>query len=166
MDPAISIRTLRLCWHDCCLSDRTAAQTTSCIRHRWNRHSTRAISSNDACVLARARKHLRLSLFSCQRLAPHLVQVQVIAGLFPRSASPGAAPSCAEAGVLGVLPGIIGLVQATEALKLIVGEGDLLLGRLLLFDALKMKFREFKLRRDPECPVCGENPTIFAPIDT
>jgi adenylyltransferase/sulfurtransferase len=67
--------------------------------------------------------------------------------------------------VLGVLPGIIGLVQATETLKLIVGEGDLLLGRLLLFDALKMKFREFKLRRDPECPVCGENPTIFAPID-
>jgi adenylyltransferase/sulfurtransferase len=67
--------------------------------------------------------------------------------------------------VLGVLPGIIGLVQATEALKLIVGEGESLVGRLLLFDALKMKFREFKLRRDPECPVCGEHPTIFHPID-
>jgi adenylyltransferase/sulfurtransferase len=67
--------------------------------------------------------------------------------------------------VLGVLPGIIGLVQATEALKLIVGQGESLIGRLLHFDALKMKFREFKLRRDPECPVCGEHPTIFHPID-
>ena len=67
--------------------------------------------------------------------------------------------------MLGVLPGIIGLVQATEALKLIVGEGEPLIGRLLHFDALKMKFREFRLRRDPECPVCGEHPTIFRPID-
>jgi adenylyltransferase/sulfurtransferase len=67
--------------------------------------------------------------------------------------------------VLGVLPGIIGLVQATEALKLIIGAGETLAGRLLHFDALKMKFREFKLRRDPECPVCGDAPTIFAPID-
>jgi adenylyltransferase/sulfurtransferase len=67
--------------------------------------------------------------------------------------------------VLGVLPGIIGLIQATEALKLILGVGETLVGRLLHFDALKMKFREFNLRRDPECPVCGENPTISAPID-
>jgi adenylyltransferase/sulfurtransferase len=67
--------------------------------------------------------------------------------------------------VLGVLPGIIGLMQTTEALKLIIGAGETLVGRLIHFDALKMKFREFKLRRDPECPVCGENPTIFAPVD-
>jgi adenylyltransferase/sulfurtransferase len=67
--------------------------------------------------------------------------------------------------VLGVLPGIIGLIQTTEALKLIVGAGETLVGRLIHFDALKMKFREFKLRRDPECPICGEHPTIFAPID-
>jgi adenylyltransferase/sulfurtransferase len=64
-----------------------------------------------------------------------------------------------------VLPGIVGLIQATEAIKLILGAGEALVGRLLHFDALKMKFREFNLRRDPLCPVCGENPTIFAPID-
>ncbi|HEY2615014.1 MAG TPA: rhodanese-like domain-containing protein, partial [Chthoniobacterales bacterium] len=78
---------------------------------------------------------------------------------------PGAAPSCAEAGVLGVLPGIIGLIQATEAIKLILGLGETLIGRLLHFDALKMKFRQFNLRRDPECPVCGDHPTILEPID-
>jgi adenylyltransferase/sulfurtransferase len=74
-------------------------------------------------------------------------------------------PNCAQAGVLGVLPGIIGMLQAIEAIKLIVGIGEPLLGRLLHFDALKVKFRELNLRRDPECPVCGENPTIFSPID-
>ena len=67
--------------------------------------------------------------------------------------------------MLGVLPGIIGLIQATEALKLILGAGETLAGRLLHFDALKMKFREFNLRRDPACPVCGDAPTIFEPID-
>ena len=67
--------------------------------------------------------------------------------------------------MLGILPGVIGLIQATEALKLIVGAGETLAGRLLHFDALKMKFREFNLRRDPQCPVCGDAPTIFAPID-
>ena len=85
--------------------------------------------------------------------------------LFPEPPPPGAVPSCAEAGVLGVLPGIVGTLQATEALKLILGLGDSLIGRLLHFDALKMKFREFNLRRDPECPVCGEHPSIFSPID-
>jgi adenylyltransferase/sulfurtransferase len=74
-------------------------------------------------------------------------------------------PSCAEGGVLGILPGIIGVIQATEAIKLILGEGEPLIGRLLLFDALKMKFRELKLRRNPECPLCGENPTIKELID-
>ena len=85
--------------------------------------------------------------------------------LFPEPPPPGAVPSCAEAGVLGVLPGIVGTLQATEALKLILGIGEPLIGRLVHFDALKMKFREFNLRRDPECPVCGEHPTITAPID-
>ena len=74
-------------------------------------------------------------------------------------------PSCAEAGVLGVLPGIVGTIQATEAIKLILGSGDPLVGRLLHFDALKMKFREFNIRGDPHCPVCGESPTITEPID-
>ncbi|MEO6969278.1 MAG: molybdopterin-synthase adenylyltransferase MoeB [Chthoniobacterales bacterium] len=85
--------------------------------------------------------------------------------LFPEPPPPGEVPSCAEAGVLGVLPGIVGTLQATEAIKLILGVGESLVGRLLHFDALKMKFREFNLRRDPECPVCGEHPTILAPID-
>ncbi|MEO5718411.1 MAG: molybdopterin-synthase adenylyltransferase MoeB [Chthoniobacterales bacterium] len=85
--------------------------------------------------------------------------------LFPEPPPPGAVPSCAEAGVLGVLPGIVGTMQATEALKLILGIGETLLGRLVHFDALKMKFREFKVKRDPQCPVCGEQPTITEPID-
>ena len=85
--------------------------------------------------------------------------------LYPEPPPPGLVPSCAEGGVLGILPGIIGVIQATEAIKLILGEGDTLLGRLLLFDALKMRFRELRLRRNPECPLCGENPTITKLID-
>src|SRR5450755_1822237 len=123
--------------------------------------------SNDVCVFAR-KPNIYGSVFRFDGqttvFAPHLGG-PCYRCLFPEPPPPGAAPSCAEAGVLGVLPGVVGLVQATEALKLIVGEGESLVGRLLLFDALKMKFREFKLRRDPECPVCGEHPTIFRPID-
>ncbi len=85
--------------------------------------------------------------------------------LFPSPPPPGSVPSCAEGGVLGVLPGIIGCIQAIETIKLILGLGDSLAGRLLLFDALAMEFREVKLRRDPECPVCGDNPTITELID-
>jgi MoaD family protein len=85
--------------------------------------------------------------------------------LFPTPPPPGAVPSCAEGGVLGVLPGIIGCIQAVETIKLILGIGEPLVGRLLLFDALAMEFREVKLRRDPECPVCGDNPTITELID-
>ena len=85
--------------------------------------------------------------------------------LFPEPPPPGAAPSCAEAGVLGVLPGIVGCIQATEIIKLALGEGDSLVGRLLIFNALEMKFREVKLRRDPKCPLCGDNPTVKELID-
>jgi len=85
--------------------------------------------------------------------------------LFPHPPPPGAVPSCAEGGVLGVLPGIIGSIQAMEAIKLILGQGDSLVGRLLIFDALGMNFRELKLRKAPECPVCGENPTITELLD-
>ncbi|MBO0722604.1 MAG: molybdopterin-synthase adenylyltransferase MoeB [Blastocatellia bacterium] len=85
--------------------------------------------------------------------------------LYPEPPPPGLVPSCAEGGVLGILPGIIGVIQATEAIKLIIGQGEPLIGRLLLFDALKMKFKELKLRRNPECPLCGENPTIKELID-
>jgi adenylyltransferase/sulfurtransferase len=80
--------------------------------------------------------------------------------LHPEPPPPGLVPSCAEAGVLGVLPGIIGTIQATEALKLVLGVGEPLVGRFLMFDALKMRFREIKLARDPDCPICGDRPTI------
>jgi hypothetical protein len=85
--------------------------------------------------------------------------------LYKEPPPPGLVPSCAEGGVLGVLPGIIGTIQALETIKLILGIGEPLIGKLLLFDALKMKFRELKLRKDPECPVCGENPTVKELID-
>lgn len=123
--------------------------------------------SNDVCVFAR-KPNIYGSVFQFEGqasvFAPHLGG-PCYRCLFPEPPPPGAAPSCAEAGVLGILPGIIGLIQATEAIKLIIGAGETLTGRLLHFDALKMKFREFNLRRDPECPVCGDAPTIFAPID-
>ena len=85
--------------------------------------------------------------------------------LYPEPPPPGLVPSCAEGGVLGILPGMIGVVQATETVKLILGTGEPLVGRLLLYDALAMRFRELKLRRSPECPVCGDNPTVRELID-
>ena len=85
--------------------------------------------------------------------------------LYPEPPPPGLVPSCAEGGVLGVLPGIVGTIQAAETLKLIIGKGDPLIGRLLLFDALGMRFRELKLRKNPECPVCGDHPTVTKLID-
>jgi len=85
--------------------------------------------------------------------------------LFPEPPPPELAPNCAEAGVLGVLPGIIGSIQANEAIKIILGVGDVLIGRLLLFDALRMEFREVTLRKDPGCPVCGKQPMITTLID-
>ena len=85
--------------------------------------------------------------------------------LYPEPPPPGLVPSCAEGGVLGILPGIIGLIQATETVKLILGIGQPLIGRLMLYDALGMKFRELKLRRNPECPICGDHRTITQLID-
>jgi sulfur-carrier protein adenylyltransferase/sulfurtransferase len=85
--------------------------------------------------------------------------------LYPEPPPPGLVPSCAEGGVLGVLPGIIGVIQATETIKLILGVGEPLIGRFLIFDALRMKFRELKLRKDPDCPVCGTHPTVTQLID-
>ena len=85
--------------------------------------------------------------------------------LYPEPPPPGLVPSCAEGGVLGVLPGIIGVIQATESLKLLTGIGQPLIGRFLIYDALNMKFRELKLRKDPDCPVCGTHPTVTKLID-
>ena len=123
--------------------------------------------SNDVCVFAH-KPNVYGSVFRFEGqttvFAPHLGG-PCYRCLFPEPPPPDTVPNCAQAGVLGVLPGIIGLLQAIETIKLIVGIGEPLLGRLLHFDALKVKFRELNLRRDPECPVCGENPTIFSPID-
>ena len=122
---------------------------------------TRYLSS-DVCVFT-SKPNIYGSVFrfdgQVSVFAPHLGG-PCYRCLFPQPPPAGTVPSCAEAGVLGILPGIIGMMQATEAIKLILGVGDSLLGRLLHFDALKMKFREFKLRRDPECPACGEQPTV------
>jgi adenylyltransferase/sulfurtransferase len=85
--------------------------------------------------------------------------------LYPEPPPPGLVPSCAEGGVLGVLPGIIGVIQATEAIKLIAGIGEPLIGRFLIYDALRMRFRELKLKKDPDCPVCGAHPTVTKLID-
>lgn len=123
--------------------------------------------SNDVCVLLK-KPNVYGSIFrfdgQCTVFAPHLGG-PCYRCMFPEPPPPGMVPSCAEGGVLGVLCGIIGVMQAIEAVKLIMGIGEPLIGRLVNFDALKMKFREFKLRRDPKCPVCGENPTITELID-
>jgi len=123
--------------------------------------------SNDLAVLLR-KPNVYGSIFrfegQCSVFAPHLGG-PCYRCLFPTPPEPGTVPSCAEGGVLGVLPGIVGTLQALEAVKLILEIGEPLVGRLVHFDALGFRFREIKLRRDPECPVCGENPSIHALID-
>ena len=123
--------------------------------------------SNDVCVFAK-KPNVYGSVFRFDGqttvFAPHLGG-PCYRCLFPEPPPPGSVPNCAQAGVLGVLPGIVGTIQANEAIKLILGVGEPLIGRLLYFDALKMKFREFNLRRDLQCPVCGDSPTIARPID-
>lgn len=123
--------------------------------------------TNDACVLLK-KPNVYGSIFRFEGqasvFAPHLGG-PCYRCLYPEPPPPGMVPSCAEGGVLGVLPGIVGTIQATEILKLALGKGSSLIGRLLLFNALDMKFRELKLRRDPKCPVCGDNPTITELID-
>lgn len=123
--------------------------------------------TNDACVLLR-KPNVYGSIFRFEGqasvFAPHLGG-PCYRCLYPEPPPPGMVPSCAEGGVLGVLPGIIGCIQATEILKLALGKGSSLTGRLMLFNALDMKFKELKLRRDPKCPLCGEKPTITRLID-
>jgi len=123
--------------------------------------------TNDACVLLK-KPNAYGSIFRFEGqasvFAPHLGG-PCYRCLYPEPPPPGMVPSCAEGGVLGVLPGIIGCIQATEILKLALGKGSSLIGRLLLFNALEMKFRELKLRRDPQCPICGDAPTITRLID-
>ena len=123
--------------------------------------------TNDACVLLK-KPNVYGSIFRFEGQAS--VFAPELGGpcyrcLYPEPPPPGMVPSCAEGGVLGVLPGIVGCIQATEILKLALGKGSPLVNRLMLFNALDMKFRELKLRRDPKCPICGDNPTITELVD-
>ena len=121
---------------------------------------------NDACVLlGKPNVYASIFRFEGQASVFYAKEGPCYRCLYPEPPPPGLVPSCAEGGVLGVLPGIMGSIQAAEAIDLILGKGTPLIGRLLLFDALDMKFRELKLRKNPECPICGENPTIKELID-
>jgi len=121
---------------------------------------------NDACVLA-GKPNAYGSIFRFEGQASVFATKEgpCYRCLYPEPPPPGLVPSCAEGGVLGVLPGIIGVIQATEAIKLILGIGEPLIGRFLIYDALKMRFRELKLRKDPDCPVCGTHPSVTKLID-
>jgi sulfur-carrier protein adenylyltransferase/sulfurtransferase len=121
---------------------------------------------NDACVLLK-KPNVYGSIFRFEGQATVFAYEDgpCYRCLYPEPPPPGLVPSCAEGGVLGILPGLIGVVQATEAVKIILGAGETLKNRLLLYDALHMRFREVKLRRDPDCPVCGDHPTVTKLID-
>src|SRR3979490_1046747 len=121
---------------------------------------------NDACVLT-GKPNVYGSIFRFEGQASVFATEEgpCYRCLYPEPPPPGLVPSCAEGGVLGILPGLVGVIQATETIKLILGQGDSLVGRLLLVDALGMKFRTLKLRKSPDCPVCGKNPTVTELID-
>jgi adenylyltransferase/sulfurtransferase len=122
--------------------------------------------TNDACVLlGKPNAYGSIFRFEGQASVFSTKEGPCYRCLYPEPPPPGLVPSCAEGGVLGVLPGIIGIIQATEALKLITGLGEPLIGRFLIYDALRMRFRELKLRKDPDCPVCGTHPTVTKLID-
>jgi len=121
---------------------------------------------NDACVLLnKPNAYGSIFRFEGQASVFATKEGPCYRCLYPEPPPPGLVPSCAEGGVLGILPGLVGVIQATEVIKLILGKGNPLIGRLLLVDALGMRFRELKLRKNPECPVCGENPTVKELID-
>ncbi len=121
---------------------------------------------NDACVLlGKPNAYGSIFRFEGQASVFATEEGPCYRCLYPEPPPPGLVPSCAEGGVLGILPGLVGVIQATEVIKLILGKGTPLIGRLLLVDALSMRFRELKLRKNPECPVCGDNPTVTELID-
>jgi len=122
---------------------------------------------NDACVLSGNKPNAYASIFRFEGQASVFATEDgpCYRCLYPEPPPPGLVPSCAEGGVLGILPGLLGVIQATEVIKLILGKGDSLIGRLLLVDSLGMKFRELKLRKNPDCPVCGTHPTVRKLID-
>jgi len=160
---------VRVDLHDCVFRSENAMQIVQdydIVVDGTDNFPTRYLS-NDVCVLAK-KPNVYGSIFrfdgQCTVFAPHLGG-PCYRCMFPEPPPPGMVPSCAEGGVLGVLPGIIGVLQAIEVIKLVIGIGDSLIGRLVSFDALKLQFREFKIRKDPKCPICGDHPTIHELID-
>jgi molybdopterin/thiamine biosynthesis adenylyltransferase/rhodanese-related sulfurtransferase len=164
INPEIEIKS-----HQCRFSSENAEEIVAeydVVVDGSDNFATRYLS-NDVCVFAQ-KPNVYGSVFRFEGqttvFAPHLGG-PCYRCLFPEPPPPDSVPNCAQAGVLGVLPGVIGMFQAIETIKLLVGIGEPLIGRLLHFDALKVQFRELKLRRDVQCPVCGDTPTILAPID-
>ena len=147
---------------------RQCAGSVSRVRHRRRRHRqfSHALSGQRRLRAHRQAQCLR-SIFRFEGQASVFATEDgpCYRCLYPEPPPPGLVPSCAEGGVLGILPGLVGVIQATETIKLILGQGDSLAGRLLLVDALGMKFRELKLRKNPDCPVCGTHRTITKLID-
>jgi adenylyltransferase/sulfurtransferase len=163
INPEIEVRT-----HEVALSSQNALdlfKPYDVIVDGTDNFPTRYLV-NDACVLLR-KPNAYGSIFRFEGQASVFATADgpCYRCLYPEPPPPGLVPSCAEGGVLGVLPGIIGVIQATETVKLIMGIGEPLIGRFLIYDALRMRFRELKLRKDPDCPVCGTHPTVTQLID-
>jgi adenylyltransferase/sulfurtransferase len=163
LNPGVTIET-----HDAALTSANALELFrdyDVILDGTDNFSTRYLV-NDACViLGKPNAYGSIFRFEGQASVFATKDGPCYRCLYPEPPPPGLVPSCAEGGVLGVLPGVIGTIQATESIKLLLGAGGTLIGRLLLYDAWNMRFRELKLRRDPECPVCGEHPTVRELID-
>jgi adenylyltransferase/sulfurtransferase len=159
---------VKLVSHDAALSSANAMEIFrdyDVILDGTDNFSTRYLV-NDACViLGKPNAYGSIFRFEGQASVFATRGGPCYRCLYPEPPPPGLVPSCAEGGVLGVLPGVIGTIQATETIKLLLGGGSTLVGRLLLYDAWNMRFRELKLRRDPECPVCGDHPTVKELID-
>src|SRR5689334_17595504 len=163
MNPHIEIQT-----HEVALTSANAMQLFKdydIIADGTDNFPTRYLT-NDACVLS-GKPNVYASIFRFDGQASVFATKDgpCYRCLYPEPPPPGLVPSCAEGGVLGILPGLLGVIQATEVVKLIIGKGSSLIGRLLLVDALEMKFRELKLRKNPECPICGPNRSIHELID-
>ena len=163
LNPALNVVT-----HDTMLTSANALEIFAqydIIADGTDNFQTRYLV-NDACVLLnKPNAYGSIFRFEGQASVFATEEGPCYRCLYPEPPPPGLVPSCAEGGVLGILPGLIGTIQATEVIKLILGKGEPLIGRLLLVDALTMRFRELKLRKNPDCPVCGQNPTVTQLID-
>jgi adenylyltransferase/sulfurtransferase len=163
LNPALNVVT-----HDTMLTSANALEIFAqydIIADGTDNFQTRYLV-NDACVLLnKPNAYGSIFRFEGQASVFATEEGPCYRCLYPEPPPPGLVPSCAEGGVLGILPGLVGVIQATEVIKLILGNGEPLIGRLMLVDALTMRFRELKLRKNPDCPVCGTNPTVTELID-